>query len=68
MSELEKKLEEELEKLEKAIKKEIKIIEKRVHHYNLFPLAAGGLAVFLLMVSMVVAAPYMFLLDVPPSD
>ena len=68
MSELEKKLEEELEKLEKAIKKEIKIIEKRVHHYNLFPLAAGGLAVFLLMVSMVVAAPYMFLLDVPASD
>jgi cytochrome c oxidase cbb3-type subunit I/II len=68
MSELEKKLEEELEKLEKAIKREIKIIEKKVHHYTLFPLMAGGLAVFFLMVSMVVAAPYMFLLDVPPSD
>jgi cytochrome c oxidase cbb3-type subunit I/II len=68
MSELEKKLEEELEKIEKAIIREIKIIEKKVHHYNLFPLMAGGLAVFFLMVSMVVAAPYMFLLDVPPSD
>ena len=68
MSELEKKLEEELEKLEQAIKRELKIIEKKVHHYNLFPLMAGGLAVFFLMVSMVVAAPYMFLLDVPPSD
>ena len=56
MSELEKKLEEELEKLEKAIKREVKIIEKRAHHYNLFPLMAGGLAVFFLMVSMVVAA------------
>jgi cytochrome c oxidase cbb3-type subunit I/II len=68
MSELEKKLEEELEKLEKAIEKEIKIIEKKVHSPNLFPLAAGGMSVFLLMVSMVVAAPYMFLLDVPPSS
>ena len=68
MSELEKKLEEELEKIEKAIRKEIRIIEKKAHHYNLFPLMAGGLAVFFLMVSMVVAAPYMFLLDVPPSD
>jgi cytochrome c oxidase cbb3-type subunit I/II len=68
MSDLEKKLEEELEKLEKAIEKEIKVIEKRAHSHNLFPIAAGGLGVFLLMVSMVVVAPYMFLLDVPPSD
>jgi cytochrome c oxidase cbb3-type subunit I/II len=68
MSELEKKLEEELEKLENAIKKELRIIEKRAHHNNLFPLMAAGLAVFFLMVSMVVAAPYMFLLDVPASD
>jgi cytochrome c oxidase cbb3-type subunit I/II len=68
MSDLEKKLEEELERLEKAIEKEVKIIEKKAHQHNLFPLAAGGLAVFFLMVSMVVVAPYMFLLDVPPSD
>jgi cbb3-type cytochrome oxidase cytochrome c subunit len=68
MSSLEKKLEEELEKLEKAVEKEIKVIQKRAHSHNLFPIAAGGLGVFLLMVSMVVVAPYMFLLDVPPSD
>ena len=68
MSNLEKKLEEELEKLEKAVEKEIKVIEKRAHSHNLFPIAAGGLGVFLLMVSMVVFAPYMFLLDVPPSE
>jgi cytochrome c oxidase cbb3-type subunit I/II len=68
MSSLEKKIEEELEKLEKKIEKEIKVIEKRGHQHNLFPIVAGGLAVFLLMVSMVVVAPYMFLLDVPPSD
>jgi cytochrome c oxidase cbb3-type subunit I/II len=68
MSDLEKKFEEELEKLEKAIEKEVKVIEKRAHHYNLFTIAVGGLGVFLLMVSMVVFAPYMFLLDVPPSD
>jgi cytochrome c oxidase cbb3-type subunit I/II len=68
VSELEKKLEEELEKLEKAIEKEFKVIEKKVHSHNLFPLVAAGLGVFLLMVSMVVAAPYMFLLDVPPSS
>jgi cytochrome c oxidase cbb3-type subunit I/II len=68
MSSLEKKLEEELEKLEKAIEKEVKVIEKKVHQPSLFPIVAGGLAVFFLMVSMVVVAPYMFLLDVPPSD
>jgi cytochrome c oxidase cbb3-type subunit I/II len=68
MSKLEKKLEEELKKLEKAIEKEIKTVEKKVHQSNLFPIAAGGLSVFFLMVSMVVAAPYMFLLDTPPSD
>ena len=68
MSRLEKKLEEELERLEKAIEKEIKIVEKRAHQHNLFPIVVGGLAVFFLMVSMVVVAPYMFLLDVPPSE
>ncbi len=68
MSRLEKKLEEELEKLEKAIEKEIKIVEKRAHQHNLFPIVVGGLAVFFLMVSMVVVAPYMFLLDVAPSN
>ena len=67
MSSLEKKLEEELEKLEKAFEKEVRIIDKKVHQHNLFPLAAGGLAVFFLMVSMVVVAPYMLLLDVQPS-
>jgi cytochrome c oxidase cbb3-type subunit I/II len=68
MSKLEKKLEEELEKLEKTIEKDIKKIEERVHQHNLFPIAAGGLSVFFLMVTMVVAAPYMFLLDVPATD
>ena len=68
MSKLEKKLEEELEKIEKAIEKDIRKIEERVHQHNLFPIAAGGLSVFFLMVSMVVAAPYMFLLNVPPSN
>ena len=68
MSKLEKKLEEELEKLEKALGRDVKKVEKRVHQHNLFPIAAGGLSVFFLMVSMVVAAPYMFLLDTPPSD
>jgi cytochrome c oxidase cbb3-type subunit I/II len=68
MSKLEKKLEEELERLEKAIEKDVKTVEQKVHQHNLFPIAAGGLSVFFLMVSMVVAAPYMFLLDTPPSD
>jgi cytochrome c oxidase cbb3-type subunit I/II len=68
MSKLEKKLEEELEKLEKAIGKDIKKVEKRAHQHNLFPIAAGGLSVFFLMVTMVVAAPYMFLLETPPSE
>lgn len=68
MSKLEKKLEEELEKLEKTIEKDIKKIEERVHQHNLFPIAAGGLSVFFLMVTMVVAAPYMFLMDVPATD
>ncbi len=68
MSRLEKKIEEELERLERAVEREIKVIEKKAHQHNLFPIAAGGLGVMLLMVSMVVLAPYMFLLDVPPSD
>jgi cytochrome c oxidase cbb3-type subunit I/II len=68
MSTLEKKLEEELERIEKAIEKEIKFVEQKVHQHNLFPLAAGGLSVFFLMLSMVVVAPYMLLLDVPASD
>jgi cytochrome c oxidase cbb3-type subunit I/II len=68
MSSLEKKLEQELERLEKAIEKEVRVIEKKIHQPSLFPIAAGGLGVFFLMVSMVVVAPYMFLLDVPPSE
>lgn len=67
MSSLEKKIEEELERIEKAIEKEIKIIEKKAHQHNLFPIAAGGMAVFFLMVSMVVAAPYMLLFNTAPS-
>jgi cytochrome c oxidase cbb3-type subunit I/II len=68
MSSLEKKFEEELERIENAIEKELRIIDKKVHQHNLFPLVAGGLAVFFLMVSMVVVAPYMLLLDVAPSS
>jgi cytochrome c oxidase cbb3-type subunit I/II len=68
MSKLEKKLEEELEKIEKTIEKDIKKIEDKVHQHNLFPIAAGGLSVFFLMVTMVVAAPYMFLLNVPATE
>jgi cytochrome c oxidase cbb3-type subunit I/II len=68
MSDAEKKLEEKLEGLEKTAEKKVKIIKKKTQYKNLFPLVAGGVAVFLLMVSMVVVAPYMFLLDIPPSD
>jgi cytochrome c oxidase cbb3-type subunit I/II len=68
MSDFERKLEEELEKVEKGIEKELRTIETKIHQHNLFPIAAAGLAVFFLMVSMVVVAPYMFLLDVPPSS
>jgi cytochrome c oxidase cbb3-type subunit I/II len=68
MTNVEKKLEEELEKIEDSAKQQIKNVRKKITLRNLFPVAAGGLAVFLLMVSMVVVAPYMFLLDVPPSD
>jgi cytochrome c oxidase cbb3-type subunit I/II len=68
MSQAEKKLDDELEKLEKATEKKLRIVKKKVQFSNLFPLIAGGVGVFLLMVSMVVVAPYMFLLDVPPSD
>jgi cytochrome c oxidase cbb3-type subunit I/II len=68
LSRLEKKLEEELEKLEKTVEKDIKIVENKVHQHNLFPIVVGGLSVFFLMLSMVVAAPYMFLLDVPATD
>ena len=68
MSDLEKKLEEELEKVEKGIEKEARTIRTRVHQHNLFPIVAAGVSVMLLMTSMVVVAPYMFLLDVPPSS
>ena len=68
MSDAEKKFEETLERLEKTAEKKVRIIRKKTQYKNLFPLIAGGVAVFLLMVSMVVVAPYMFLLDVPPSD
>jgi cytochrome c oxidase cbb3-type subunit I/II len=68
MTGVEKKLEQELEKIEGSANQQIKAIRKKTTLRNLFPIAAGGLAVFLLMVSMVVVAPYMFLLDVPASD
>ncbi len=68
MTDLEKKLEQQLEKIENAAAQQIKTMSKKTTIRNLFPIAAGGLAVFLLMVSMVVVAPYMFLLDVPASD
>jgi cytochrome c oxidase cbb3-type subunit I/II len=68
MTDIEKKLEQQLEKIEGAANQKIKTMSKKTTIRNLFPIAAGGLAVFLLMVSMVVVAPYMFLLDVPASD
>ncbi len=68
MSDAEKKFEEGLEKMEQTMGKKARKIRKKAQYKNLFPLAAGGVAVFLLMVSMVVVAPYMFLLDVPPSQ
>lgn len=68
MSNAEKKFEEKLDKMEEKIEKNTRKIKKKAQYKNLFPLAAGGLGVFLLMVSMVVVAPYMFLLDVPPSQ
>ena len=68
MSDAEKKFEDTLEKLEKNAERKVKIIRKKTQYKNLFPLVAGGVAVFLLMVSMVVVAPYMFLLNVPPSE
>jgi cytochrome c oxidase cbb3-type subunit I/II len=68
MSDLEKKLEEELEKIEKRVEKEARTIERRIHQHNLFPIVAAGVSVMLLMTSMVVFAPYMFLLDVPASS
>jgi cytochrome c oxidase cbb3-type subunit I/II len=68
VSDAEKKLEEKLDRMEERIGNGTRKVKKKVTYKNLFPLAAGGLAVFLLMVSMVVVAPYMFLLDVPPSQ
>jgi cytochrome c oxidase cbb3-type subunit I/II len=68
MSDAEKKFEETLEKLERTADRKVRIIKKKTQYKNLFPLVAGGVAVFLLMVSMVVVAPYMFLLDIPPSN
>ncbi|HVO85529.1 MAG TPA: cbb3-type cytochrome c oxidase subunit II [Candidatus Eisenbacteria bacterium] len=67
MSFLEKKLDEGIEKIEKKTQKGIQSARSTIRHYRLFPILAGGVAVFLLMVSMVVVAPYMFLLDVPAS-
>lgn len=68
MSDLEKKLEEELEKIEKGIEKEARTVRTKIHQHNLFPIVAGGVSVMLLMTSMVVVAPYMFLLDDPSSS
>jgi cytochrome c oxidase cbb3-type subunit I/II len=42
-------------------------LRKELHHHNLFPLIAGGLAVFFLMTSMVVAMPFMFYTATPSS-
>jgi cytochrome c oxidase cbb3-type subunit I/II len=67
MSDAEKKLEESLEKIEKTVEKKTKTFRKQTQIRHLFPLMVGGVGVFLLMVSMVVVAPYMFLLDVQPS-
>jgi cytochrome c oxidase cbb3-type subunit I/II len=44
-----------------------RIVKRKIAQRNLFSIVAGGFAVFFLMVSMVVVAPYMFLLDVPPT-
>lgn len=62
-----KKVKEEAEKIEKGVKKEIKVIEREAHQHNLFPVIAGGVAVFFLMVSMVVAAPFIFMSNTSPS-
>ncbi len=67
MNGFEKKLEKNFERIENAVTNQTKH-RKKLSFKNLFPLVAGGVAVFLLMVSMVVVAPYMFLLDVPPTD
>ena len=68
MNNTEKKLENGLDRIERSVTKQTKTLGKKIQIKNLFPIAAGGIAVFLLMVSMVVVAPYMFLLDIPPSD
>jgi cytochrome c oxidase cbb3-type subunit I/II len=68
MRDAEKKFGEGLDKIEKTMERKAKTIKRKTQIKNLFPICAGGVAVFLLMVSMVVVAPYMFLLDVPPSQ
>ncbi len=68
MSNAEKKFEEQLDKMEHAIGTKTKKLHRKIQIKNLFPIAAAGVAVFLLMVSMVVVAPYMVLLDVQPSQ
>jgi cytochrome c oxidase cbb3-type subunit I/II len=68
MSDAEKKLQDKLDEMEKATEKKVRMIKKKMSFKNLFPLIAGGVAVFLLMVSMVVLAPYMALLDVQPTQ
>ena len=68
MSDTEKKFEEELERLERTAEKKIRIIKKKTQFKNLFPLLASGVAIVLLMISMVVVAPYIVLLNTSPSD
>jgi cytochrome c oxidase cbb3-type subunit I/II len=68
VSDFEKKLEDKLGEMEKASDRKVRIIKKRMSFRNLFPIIVGGVGVFLLMVSMVVLAPYMVLLGVAPSE
>ena len=42
--------------------------EQRRQEHSFFSIITGGVAVFFLMLSMVVAAPYVFMADTPPSD
>jgi cytochrome c oxidase cbb3-type subunit I/II len=68
MSNAEKKFEENLEKIENSMVKGTRKIRRKIQIKNLFPIAAAVVAVFLLMVSMVVVAPYLVLLNVQPSQ
>ena len=68
MTHIEDALQKGIEKIENKAEKKLKVIKKRSSQDKLFPLMTAGVAVFFLMVGMVVAAPYMFLLDVPATS